>query len=137
VDTSALVKLYVAEEGRETVLRAVREASRVATSAVAYAEARAAFARRKREGGLDEEEHRRVVAALDEGWEGYDRLTVSDVVARRAGDIAEAHALRGFDAIHLASAVRLKERFDDLYFLAFDLRLVDAARQDMPVYDER
>ena len=45
--------------------------------------------------------------------------------------------LRGFDAIHLASAVRLGERFDDLRFLAFDDRLVEAARgASVPVYEE-
>lgn len=137
LDTSALVKLYVAEEGRELVIEAVRNADRVATSTVAYAEARAAFARLKREGDLDEEGYRRVVESLEEGWEGYDRLTVSDVVARRAGDMAEKHALRGFDAIHLASAARLKERFEDLRFLAFDARLLDAARRSMLVYGER
>lgn len=137
MDTSALVKLYVAEEGREIVVKAVKEASRVTTSTAAYAEARAAFSRRKREGELSEEEYWRVVEALDEGWERYDRLTVSDTVARRAGDMAERHALRGFDAIHLASAARLKERFGDLHFLAFDVRLVDAARRDIPLYGEQ
>lgn len=119
------------------MVKAVKEASRVTTSTAAYAEARAAFSRRKREGELSEEEYWRVVEALDEGWERYDRLTVSDTVARRAGDMAERHALRGFDAIHLASAARLKERFGDLHFLAFDVRLVDAARRDIPLYGEQ
>ena len=119
------------------MVQAVRDAARVATSTVAYAEARAAFSRRKRERELSEEEYRRVVEALDEGWESYDRLAVSDVVARRAGDMAEKYALRGFDAIHLAAAARLKERFEDLHFLAFDVRLADAARRDMPVCGER
>lgn len=137
MDTSALVKLYVTEEGRETVVEAVKDAARVATSTVAYAEARAAFARRQREAELSEEEYRRVVDALDEGWESYDRLIVSDTVARLAGDIAERHALRGFDAIHLASAIRLKERFEDLHFLAFDDRLVQAASREIPVHEDR
>ena len=114
LDTSALAKLYVAEEGREAVIRAVEEASRVATSTVAYAEARAALARRNREGALSNEEHRRIVTALDEGWESCDRLAVSNAVARRAGSIAERYSLRGFDAIHLASAARLRERFENL-----------------------
>ena len=50
LDTSALVKLYVEEDGSEEVSTAVRDASRVATSAVAYPEARATFARLEREG---------------------------------------------------------------------------------------
>jgi len=135
LDTSALVKLYVTEEGREAVIRAVEEASRVATSTVAYAEARAALARRNREGALNNEEHRRIVTALDEGWESYDRLAVSNAVTRRAGSIAERYSLRGFDAIHLASAARLRERFANLRLLTFDSQLVTAARRMVPVYE--
>jgi hypothetical protein len=43
--------------------------------------------------------------------------------------MAERYDLRGFEAIHLASAVRLGEGFSDLRFLAFDDRLVEAARE--------
>jgi predicted nucleic acid-binding protein len=137
LDTSALVKLYVAEEGRELVVKAVMESVRVATSTVAYSEARAALARRRREGELSEEECRRAVEALDEGWESYGRLTVSDTLARRAGAMAERYALRGFEAIHLASAARLREKFEDLHFLAFDDRLLNAARRVLPIFEER
>lgn len=136
LDTSALVKLYVEEEeGRGLVREAVRQAGRVATSTVAYAEARAAFARKAREGILGEEGHRRAVATFDEDWGYFTRLAVSNLVAYRAGTLAGQYALRGFDAIHLASAVRLGERFEGLEFLAFDERLTDAARQLLPVYE--
>ena len=65
---------------------------------------------------------------LHEQWRGDDRLAVSNLVAHRAGELAERHALRGFDSIHLASALRLSERFEGLRFLAFDDRLTTAAR---------
>ena len=136
LDTSALVKLYADEEDRELVFEAVGSSEVVATSTVAYAEARSAFARRLREGEMGEEEHRRAVKSLDEQWSGYARLAVSNLVAHRAGEMAERYALRGFDAVHLASAARLKERFEDLCFLAFDERLTGAARQVMPVYEK-
>jgi uncharacterized protein len=48
LDTSTLVKLYAEEEGTETVERAADEAEAIATSVVAYAEPRAAFARKLR-----------------------------------------------------------------------------------------
>lgn len=45
--------------------------------------------------------------------------------------------MRGYDSIHLVSAVRLSERFEDLRFLAFDNRLNDAARgADLAVYGD-
>ncbi len=135
LDTSALLKLYVEEAGREVVREATGAAEVAATSTVAYAEARAALARLLREGDFTEAEHRQVVERLDREWRGYHRLAVSDLVARRAGELAQRHALRGFDAIHLASAARLEERFRDLSFLAFDGRLLDAAKEaSMSVY---
>jgi predicted nucleic acid-binding protein len=124
------------EEGRELVRGAVEEAERVATSTVAYAEACAALARKEREGVLDREQRLRTVAALDGEWRGFVRISVSNLVAYRAGEMAERYALRGFDAIHLASAARLGERFSDVHFLAFDARLVEAARgASVPVYE--
>lgn len=116
------------EQGREAVREAVVGADRVATSTVAYAEARAALARKEREDELDRGQHLRAVEALDAEWRGFARIPVSNLVAYRAGEMAERYALRGFDAIHLASAVWLGERFDGLRFLAFDDRLVEAAR---------
>ena len=49
LDTSAPLKLYVEEEGRELVREAVGAAEVAATSTVAYAEARVGLARRLRE----------------------------------------------------------------------------------------
>jgi uncharacterized protein len=124
------------EEGRGLVLGAVKEAGRVATSTVAYAEARAALARKEREGEFIHEQHRRAVGTLDVEWRGFVRLIVSNLVAYRAGKMAERYSLRGFDAIHLASAARLREEFVDLRFLTFDARLVAAARGSLvPVYE--
>lgn len=45
LDTGAPVKLYIQEDGSELVREKVSDASLVATSKIAYAEARAAFAR--------------------------------------------------------------------------------------------
>lgn len=138
LDTSALVKLYAAEEdGRELVRRAVEESERIATSTVAYAEARAGFARKQREGIFTVDELRRAISDLDEDWPTYARLNVYDPVVYLAGRLAERHALRGYDSVHLASAVRLSARFEDLRFLAFDDRLNDAARSaDLAVYGD-
>ena len=137
LDTSALVKLYAVEEGREEVERAVEEAERVATCAVAYAEARAALARKFREGVFSEEEHREAVTALDKDWRTLEVLSVTENVARFAGDLAERHALRGFDALHLASALLIRAASreqgggEDVLFLGFDMHLMGAVSELM------
>ena len=129
LDTSALVKLYAEEEeGGELVGQAVEDSERIATSTIAYAEARAGLARKQREGVFTTEELRAAVSDLDNDWPTYARLNVSDALSRRAGDLAERHALRGYDSVHLASALRFAERLPDLSFLAFDGRLSEAAR---------
>ena len=111
LDTSALIKLYAEEEKREIVFEAVDSSEVVATSTVAYAEARAALARRRREGNMDGEEYRRAVEGLDREWGSYERLAVSNLVAYRDGGLADRYALRGFDAVHLGSALRFAEQF--------------------------
>ncbi|MEK7696897.1 MAG: type II toxin-antitoxin system VapC family toxin, partial [Pseudomonadota bacterium] len=58
LDTSALVKLYVREAGSGEVKKLARESAALATSIVAYAEVRAAFARLMREGVTVEKRHR-------------------------------------------------------------------------------
>lgn len=47
-------------------------------------------------------------------------------MTRQAGDLAERHALRGYDAVHLATALALKD--PDLVFVTWDRDLSAAAR---------
>lgn len=131
LDTSALVKLYVRERGSVIVRRALHEADLVATSRVAYPESRAAFARRQREGALSPRALRRAVTRLDGDLPSYVVVELTPPVAARAGRLAEARALRGFDAVHLASAVELAAMLGETpQFLAFDRRLADAAEAE-------
>jgi uncharacterized protein len=110
------------------VRRATEACEAAATSAVAYAEARAAFARLSRERRASRRLHRKRVAQLDRDWGHYVVVGLTPAVARRSGELAEAHALRGFDAIHLASALWLQSAYSpELAFIAFDRRLTSAA----------
>ena len=129
LDTSALLKLYIEEEGREVVVGVVASGELLATSIVAYAEARAGLARTWREGDFTGSEYRNAVSDLERDWSRFILIRVSERTAYHAGQLAEQHALRGFDAIHLASALHLAERFDELGFLAFDRRLTSAASE--------
>jgi predicted nucleic acid-binding protein len=131
LDTSALVKLYVAEDGSTLVRRAIADADRVATSEIAYVEARAAFARRRREGNLLPVQQRRIVRALDADWGRYHRLDVTETLIRQAAVLAERHRLRAYDAIHLASAALLKARLGPpVVFACWDDPLAAAARRE-------
>ena len=128
VDTSALVKLYVAEEGSETVREAVNQAGTVATSRVAYAEARAALAMAARLGRISEEERAVAAATFRSEWHAYSVVNVTQPVVELAAELAEAKSLRGFDAIHLASSLLIHQRTrETVRFLAWDKALLKAA----------
>ncbi len=101
-----------------------------ASSVVAYAEARSAFARRDRERSLTRAEHESVKAAFDFDWPHLLTLEVTRELAERAGGLADEHALRGFDGLHLASYLTLRSRAPDqlVEFSSFDEALNAAAR---------
>ncbi len=130
-DTSSLVKLYVEEEGSDQVRALLERAELVATSVVAYAEARAALARQQREGGLTAAGYARAKSEFERDWPRYLTIEVSEAVYRSAGDLAERHRLRGFDSLHLASYVSLRrEGAGQVRFSAFDDALNRAARRE-------
>lgn len=129
-DTSFLVKLYAAEEDSETARTTMSTASAIVTSVVSYAELCSALARKRREGGLNETAYRAALRSFQMDWNGIEKAEVSDELARRAGDLATRHALRGLDAIHLASALWVSSgiRGGKLAFATADQRLARTAR---------
>ena len=128
LDTSAWLKLYVTERGTQEVIAAVQSAEVVAISRVAYAEARAALARVLREKRTTRAEHRKRIAALNADFVEVLKVEASEDVVRQAGELAESHALRGFDAIQLASATWLARKTrKPVRLLAFDDRMNEAA----------
>ena len=130
LDTSAWVKLYVHEPGTRELRAQASKAEVLAASVVAYPEARAAFARLKAHGISTEVKHQQRLAQLNLDWENLLRIELVPAVVRTAGDLAEVYALRGFDAIHLASALWLKEKTSaPLCFAVFDQRLRVAAER--------
>ena len=131
LDTSSLVKLYVEEEGSSSVRKLVERAELVATSVVACAEARAALARQRREGGLTSAGYDRAKNDFEQDWPRYLTIEVSEAVYRSAGDLAEKHHLRGFDSLHLASFLSLyRDGARKIRFSAFDEALNRAARKE-------
>lgn len=131
LDTSSLVKLYVRESNsRETKLLA-ETAQVLATSRIAYVEARAAFARKRRDRGLSASQYRSITRNLDQDWDSYFVVDISESLVKTAASLAERHSLRALDAIHLASGVAIHEKaIHTLTFYCFDVRLSAAARDE-------
>jgi uncharacterized protein len=131
LDTSALVKLYVDEEGASTVRSAVDQAELIATSAIAYVEARAAFARRYWERGLSASAHRSLVRDFERDWSRYLTVEVTPSVIHDAARLAESHRLRAYDAVHLAAARTVSRRVSrSCVFASWDSTLERAAARE-------
>jgi len=131
LDTSSLVKLYVAEPGSDGVRSLVAKADVVATSAIAYPETRAALARRRRERALSAAAFTSAKRAFEDDWSKYLALDVTVTLCARAGDLAERYRLRGYDSVHLASFIEIARRAgpSDVRFSSFDDHLNQAARR--------
>ena len=130
LDTSSLVKLYVTEAESATVRQLVESAGVVATAAIAYPEARAALARRRREGHLPAGAFKSAKRALDDDWPHYLAVDVTAALCQEAGALAERHRLRGYDSVHLAAFLQVARGAGKtaVQFSCFDDRLTRAAR---------
>ena len=131
LDTSSLVKRYLDEPDSDVVAGLLDAADVVATSVVAYAEARATFARRRRERLLTPAACVAIVRQFDRDWPAFLVIEVTDTLARSAGALADRLGLRGVDAVHLASFEYLLSRVEDerVHFSSADARLTRAARK--------
>jgi len=131
LDTSALVKRYFRESYSDEILSRWKSADQIVTSFVAYAETMASLSRKKREANIENTLIREVVGSFRRDWESFVRVEVNDELNSYIDHVVEVYPLRGFDAIHLASALAVSEMLpDDFLFACFDDRLVSAARSE-------
>ena len=124
-DTSAVVPLLITEPGSARAASLWDSADRVVSVRLIYPETRAALAQAERLGRLTARQLRDAVTAFDSLFEEIDLAEVDDALARRAGDLAEARRLRGYDAVHLAAADRVRD--PNVVVIAGDGALLDAA----------
>jgi predicted nucleic acid-binding protein len=105
-------------------------------SVLAYPEARAALSAAQRAGRIDQRvdqrEHRTTVQDLDAACAAMRLVGVDWHLALRAGEIAEQHALRGYDAVHLATALSIQDA--EVALVTWDRNLAHASlRAGRPV----
>ena len=129
LDTSALVKRYFREPYSDEVIFRWKSATHIVTSFVTYAETMASIYRKKREADIADTLIREIADSFHQDWESFIRVEVNDELNGYIVRVVEGYPLRGFDAIHLASAMVIHERLpEDFVFACFDDRLARAAR---------
>ncbi len=134
LDTSAFVPLLVAEPGSAACRRFWDDADDVVACRLTYVETAAALAAAVRGGRLSRAQHTATLALLERLWPELDVIEVDAAVVRAAAVFADRFALRGYDAVHCASAARLED--DDLVAASGDVRLLRAwAALGIATYD--
>jgi predicted nucleic acid-binding protein len=128
LDTSALIKRFVAEKGSSLIQALVTGAGPIATATIAYAEVYAGLTRKRRDGHLSARHYAQVCRQFEQEWPAYVRVELREEILRLTRDLIQRHPLRGFDAIHLASALSLRGALGEaITFAAADERLLRAA----------
>jgi uncharacterized protein len=117
LDSSALVKRYVAEEGSDEVRVAMVAAERLTSCRLGFVETVRAVGLRA--GYLG-------VKRVRDDWGGFAVIEIDRDVAERAAQVALSEGLRAGDALHLAAA--LAASAESLTFATWDARLHRAAR---------
>jgi predicted nucleic acid-binding protein len=120
-DSSALVKLVVAETGSDLAAELWDGCDAALASRLAYPEVRAALAAACRNHDLTEEDLDAAEQAWHQYWAAVRPVELTAAIERHAGQLARSHALRGADAVHLASALAIGD--PDLIVAVWDRRL--------------
>jgi len=130
-DTSALVKKYVQESGSDQVITFFDQYQIIGTAVLTQAELAAALSKAARLGWVDQAEVSVAWQDFQSHWLMYARLPVSAAIVDRAASLAWRYGLRGYDSIHLSSALTWQEvTGDEVVFACFDNHLQQAARQE-------
>lgn len=130
LDTSALIKRYIREQGTNEVNIWVAEADATGTSLITLAEAHAAIARAVRMKTVSQRSGERVIDLLRQQWVAYIKIPASEKTISRAADLAWQLGLRGYDAVHLASAELWQAVLErPVVLVTFDRQLAESGRR--------
>lgn len=138
LDTSALVKLYVEEEGTERVVGLTEglDGGRAIILDITLIESRSAIRRREREGDVAAADADRILEQIEEDASlSFLVQPSTSAVIEEAARLIDRHLLRAYDAIQLAGCLVVRQGLPGpLTFVCADARLCEsAALEGLPV----
>jgi predicted nucleic acid-binding protein len=117
----------VVEDGSELAAELWASAYPVASSILAYPEGRAALAAARRLDRLGADGHREALANFEELYADLVTIAVDQDLVVSAGKCAEDLELRGYDSVHLATALELGD--DEVVVVTWDRDLARATEE--------
>ena len=134
LDTNALVKLYVEEQGTDVVIQLTGDLNRdqLAILDLALLECRSMVRRRERELAITREDAERILDLVeDHGLSLYVVQPTTADVLREARRLLDGHPLRTLDALQLAGCLSIRQSVPPpLTFVCADTRLCEVASQE-------
>jgi len=131
-DSSSIVKWFF-DEPLMGLSRGMKDKAEMSfTSVISLPEVMSAFNRAWRERRCSKSDMELVRSEFLRVWPGLHRIRANEALILQAGQLIFLHNLKGFDAVHLASALSLKEQIDgiELFFSCFDTNLNRAAQKE-------
>ena len=132
LDASAWVKRYYHESGTIWVQSLFEHSQMFACASLGLVEVMATLARKCKAREIERPLFEQKVRELEEDWGNFICVQLTTEVVNMGKELAKELALRGADAVHLASALLLQDRFaeedDQLILVTSDHELRDAAQ---------
>ena len=107
-DTSLFIKLVIDEIGSEQAEEIWKVSSTLGSSMVLYVESRAALAAANRQGRINDANLEKAKSILEGLHSQLYVVEVTSKLVKMAAELAEEFSLRGYDSVHLASAIFMK-----------------------------
>lgn len=104
-DTSALLKRYLPEAGRDVLLEWIGRARPVVVAPHCRVELYSALNRVRRDTGAAQEAYRSTCGEVERNFVDFDVVPMTTVLERAAIRALEASPIRGIDALHVGAAV--------------------------------
>ncbi len=133
LDSSAIVKRYIQEEGSYYIVNLIIQAeSYLSTISISKTEVISALSRRYRDKDISEEDYSSILNSVSLDFEDeYTVISTSQEIINLSIRLSQIYPLKGYDCIQLSAAISLKERFKNLnlkmVFLSSDSQLCKTA----------
>ncbi|TGK81766.1 PIN domain-containing protein [Leptospira noumeaensis] len=131
LDSSVLIKKYFDEYASDTVLNIWNENRYLAISQVGYSEILGTINKKQKIDKFSDKVKEVIIKQFKSDWDQLVKINVDHSINSELDRIHSKYLLRGFDAIHLVSAILLfKELEEETFFLSADNNLATAAKKD-------
>lgn len=130
LDTSAVVKLFIRETGTDYLQGLFAPAGVFGTSRICQPEFSAALSKSVRMGICPTGTSEGALKEFTRIWSSVIKVDADAGVLGSAADLAWEHGLRGYDAVHLASAMHLENLVHShVTMVTYDKQLWDVSRK--------